>query len=72
MSDQWTDNPDVASEDATEVLPDTVAEASSETAPVSEGLDSAVGAEVADEDAYQVIRALLAHLDRIGALGPPA
>ena len=50
MSDQWTDNPDVASEDATEVLPDTVAEASPETAPVSEGLDSAVGAEVADED----------------------
>mgnify|MGYP006164977759 CR=1 FL=1 len=23
MSDQWTDNPDVASEDAPEVLPDT-------------------------------------------------
>ena len=50
MSDQWTDNPDVASEDATEVLPDTVAEASPETEPVSEGLDAAVGAEVADED----------------------
>jgi hypothetical protein len=32
----------------------------------------AEGLEVADEDAYQVIRALLAHLDRIGALGPPA
>ena len=28
--------------------------------------------EVTDEDAYQVIHALLAHLDRIGALGPPA
>ena len=28
MSDQWTDNPDVASEDAPEVLPDTVTEAS--------------------------------------------
>ena len=28
--------------------------------------------EVADEDAYQVVRALLAHLGRIGALGPPA
>ena len=28
--------------------------------------------EVSDEDAYQVIHALLAHLDRIGALGPPA
>ena len=30
------------------------------------------GLEVSDEDAYQVIHALLAHLDRIGALGPPA
>ena len=30
------------------------------------------GLEVADQDAYEVIRALLAHLDRIGALGPPA
>lgn len=30
------------------------------------------GLEVADEDAYEVIRALLGHLDRIGALGPPA
>jgi hypothetical protein len=30
------------------------------------------GLEVADEDAYQVIRGLLAYLDRIGALGPPA
>jgi len=28
--------------------------------------------EVSDADAYQVIHALLAHLDRIGALGPPA
>ena len=28
--------------------------------------------EVADEDAYLVVRALLAHLGRIGALGPPA
>ena len=28
------------------------------------------GLEVSDEDAYQVIHALLAHLDRIGALGP--
>jgi hypothetical protein len=31
-----------------------------------------VGLEVSDEDAYEVIRALLAHLDRIGALGPRA
>jgi hypothetical protein len=30
------------------------------------------GLEVSDEDAYQVIDALLAHLSRIGALGPPA
>jgi hypothetical protein len=30
------------------------------------------GLEVADEDAYEVIRALLGYLDRIGALGPPA
>ena len=30
------------------------------------------GLEVSDEDAYQVIQALLAYLDRIGALGPPA
>jgi len=30
------------------------------------------GLEVSDDDAYQVIHALLAHLDRIGALGPPA
>lgn len=30
------------------------------------------GLEVADEDAFEVIHALLAHLDRIGALGPRA
>ena len=30
------------------------------------------GLEVSDEDAYQVIHALLRHLDRIGALGPQA
>ncbi len=30
------------------------------------------GLEVSDDDAYEVIRALLAHLDRIGALGPRA
>jgi hypothetical protein len=30
------------------------------------------GLDVADADAYEVIRALLAHLQRIGALGPPA
>lgn len=30
------------------------------------------GLDVADEDAFEVIRALLAHLAHIGALGPPA
>jgi hypothetical protein len=30
------------------------------------------GLEVSDEDAYEVIRGLLAYLGRIGALGPPA
>ena len=30
------------------------------------------GLEVSDEDAYEVIRALLGYLDRIGALGPRA
>jgi hypothetical protein len=30
------------------------------------------GLDVSDEDAFQVIHALLAHLDRIGALGPRA
>jgi hypothetical protein len=30
------------------------------------------GLDVADEDAFQVIQGLLAHLDRIGALGPRA
>jgi hypothetical protein len=29
------------------------------------------GLQVSDEDAYEVIRGLLAYLDRIGALGPP-
>lgn len=30
------------------------------------------GLDVTDEDAFEVIQALLAHLGRIGALGPPA
>ena len=30
------------------------------------------GLDVTDEDAYEVIQALLGYLDRIGALGPPA
>ena len=39
MSDQWTDNPDAASDDAPEVLPDTVTEGSREADSVAEGLD---------------------------------
>ena len=50
MSDQWTDTPDVASDDAPEVLPDTVTESSREADSVSEGYDSAVGAETVDKD----------------------
>lgn len=30
------------------------------------------GMDVSDDDAYEVIQCLLAHLDGIGALGPPA
>jgi hypothetical protein len=36
------------------------------------GAVEAQGLDVTDEDAYEVIHALLAHLGRIGALGPPA
>jgi hypothetical protein len=36
------------------------------------GAVEAQGLDVSDEDAFQVIHALLAHLDRIGALGPRA
>lgn len=36
------------------------------------GAVDAQGLEVSDEDAYEVIRALLGYLDRIGALGPRA
>ena len=50
MSDQWTDNPDAASDDAPEVLPDTVTEGSREADSVAEGLDAAVGVDSADED----------------------
>ena len=49
MSDQWTDNPDAASDDAPEVLPDTVTEGSREAASVAEGLDAAVGVDSADD-----------------------
>lgn len=54
MSDQWTDKPDVASDDAPEVLPDTVTEASREADSVSEGYDAAIGAEAVDADADTV------------------
>ncbi len=50
MSDQWTDNPDVASSDAPEVLPDTVTEVSREAASVSEGYDAAIGTETVEQD----------------------
>jgi hypothetical protein len=36
------------------------------------GAVEAQGLDVDDEDAFEVIRALLSHLQRIGALGPPA
>ena len=49
MSDQWTDNPDAASDDAPEVLPDTVTEGSREADSVAEGLDAAVGVDSADD-----------------------
>ena len=49
MSDQWTDNPDAASQDAPEVLPDTVTEGSREADSVAEGLDAAVGVDTADD-----------------------
>jgi transcriptional antiterminator NusG len=49
VSDQWTDNPDAASDDAPEVLPDTVTEGSREADSVAEGLDAAVGVDSADD-----------------------
>ena len=57
MSDQWTDNPDVASDDAPEVLPESVTEGSPEADPVDEvsaddtALDEAVEADVEDPSA---------------------
>ena len=49
MSDQWTDNPDVASDDAPEVLPQSVTEESPEV--VADDVEDA--ADVADEDATE-------------------
>ena len=57
MSDQWTDNPDVASDDAPEVLPESVTEGSPEADPVDEvstddtAPDEAVEADVEDPTA---------------------
>jgi transcriptional antiterminator NusG len=57
VSDQWTDNPDVASDDAPEVLPESVTEGSPEADPVDEdsaddtALDEAVEADVEDPTA---------------------
>jgi transcriptional antiterminator NusG len=51
VSDQWTDNPDAASQDAPEVLPDTVTEGSREADSVAEGLDAAVGVDSVDDRA---------------------
>jgi transcriptional antiterminator NusG len=50
VSDQWTDTPDVASDDAPEVLPDTPTEGSREADPVAEGPDSAIGADLVEAD----------------------
>ncbi|MFQ6173094.1 transcription termination/antitermination protein NusG [Oryzobacter sp. R7] len=50
MSDQRTDTPDVASDDAPEVLPDSVTESSREADSVSEGYDSAIGTETVEKD----------------------
>lgn len=46
--------------------------ADDEAVAVVLGAAEAQDLDVADEDAYEVIRALLAHLDEIGALGPRA
>ena len=52
--------------------PDEVVVAEDDAVAVVLGAVDREGLEVSDGDAYQVIHALLAHLDRIGALGPPA
>ncbi len=60
MSDQWTDNPDVASDDAPEVLPEAATEEPATDAPVDDTpvqeVDLAV-AEAADEDATDATEA---------------
>jgi hypothetical protein len=57
---------DLASVDAEVVVDEDYALAAVLAAVDEDGLD------VADEDAYEVIRGLLAYLDEIGALGPSA
>ena len=52
--------------------PDEVVIGEDDAAAVALGAVDREGLEISDEDAYQVIHALMAHLDRIGALGPPA
>jgi hypothetical protein len=51
---------------------DEVVVAEDDAVAVALGAVDEEGLEVADQDAYAVVRALLAHLDRIGALGPRA
>jgi len=51
---------------------DEVVVAEDDTVAVVLGAVDTEGLEVSDEDAYEVIRALLGYLDRIGALGPRA
>ena len=58
MSDQWTDNPDVASQDAPEALPDDATQGSLEERPVAEGLDAALDADPADEQVADEAAAL--------------
>jgi hypothetical protein len=51
---------------------DEVVVADEDAVAVALGAVDNEGLEVSDEDAYEVIRGLLAYLDRIGALGPKA
>ena len=52
--------------------PDEVVIGEDDAAAVALAAVDREGLDVSDEDAYQVIHALMAHLDRIGALGPQA
>ena len=70
MSDQWTDNPDAASDDAPEVLPDTVTEGSREADSVAEGLDAAVGVDSADDPDASADDANASDVDEADAEAP--